>query len=112
VAIIRDIRPIDRRDTMFLLRYALGIAIEIAVAVWLLSVASGEFAWAAWLAYLILASAALATLVGLSWCWLLFAGRGLGWYLAAILSVVGAWLVISGTKLISDAIVYLGGHAH
>jgi len=97
---------------MFLLRYALGIAIEITVAVWLLSMARGEYAWAAWIAYLILASAALATVIGLAWCWLLFAGRGLGWYLAAVLSVAGAWLLISGTGLISDAIVYLGGHAH
>jgi hypothetical protein len=97
---------------MFLLQYALGIAIEITVAFWLLSVASGEYAWAAWIAYLILISAALATLTGLAWCWLVFVQRGLGWYVAAVLSVVGAWLLTSGTKFISDAIVYLGGHAH
>jgi hypothetical protein len=112
VAILRDVRPIDRRDAMFLLQYTLGIAIELTVAFWLLSVASGEYAWAAWIAYLILISAALATVIGLAWCWLLFAGRGLGWYLAAVLSVVGAWLLISGTKLISDAISYLGHLAH
>lgn len=112
VAIFRDIHPINRQDTMFLLRYALGIAIEIAVAFWLLSVARGEFAWAAWIAYLILTSAALATLIGLSWCWLWFAERGLGWYLAAILSLVGMWLLTSGIKLSWDAIVDLGRHAH
>ena len=92
---LSDTRPISRQDTNFLLRYALGIAIEIAVAVWLLSVARGDYAWSAWIAYLILASAAVATFVGLSWCWLRFGLRGLGWYLAALVSVMGAWLLIS-----------------
>jgi hypothetical protein len=112
VAILRDIRPISRQDTMFLLRYVLEIAIEIAVAFWLLSVASGEFAWAAWLAYLILSSAALAALIGLFWCWLWFAERGIGWFLAAILSLIGLWFLTSGTKFSWDAIVDLGRHAH
>ena len=76
MAIFQDIRPINRQDTMFLLRYALAIAIEIAVAFWLLSVARDEYAWAAWIAYLILTSAALATFIGLSWCWLWLAERG------------------------------------
>jgi apolipoprotein N-acyltransferase len=112
VEIFRDIRPISRQDTMFLLRYTLGIAIEIAVAFWLLSVARGEYAWAAWIAYLILTVAALATLIGLSWCCLWFADRALGWSLAAILCLVGAWLLTSWTKLSWDDIVRLGFHAH
>ena len=112
MATFRDTLPISRQDAMFLLRYALGIAIEIAVAFWLLSVARGEFAWAAWVAYLILTSAALATVIGLSWCWLWFAKRGLGWYLAAILSLVGAWLLTTRTKPSWDAIVALWSHAH
>jgi hypothetical protein len=112
VAILRDISPINRRYAMFFLRYALGIAIEIAVAFWLLSVARGEFAWAAWIAYLILTSAALATLIGLAWCWFWLAARELGWYLAAILSLVGAWLLVSETKFSWDSVVDLWRHAH
>jgi hypothetical protein len=94
------------------LRYALWIAIELTVAVWLLSVAKGGFAWATWIAYLILVSAALATLIGVLWCWLRFAERGVGWYLAAILSLLVAWLLISGPKFSWDTIIDLGRHAH
>jgi hypothetical protein len=112
VTIFQDIRQINRQDKMFLVRYALAIAIEIAVAVWLLSVARDEYAWAAWIAYLILISAALATFIGLLWCWLWLAERGLGWYFAAILAVVSAWILTSGAKLSWDAIVSLGLHAH
>ena len=112
MAIFQDIRQISRQDTMFLLRYALGIAIELAVAFWLLSVARGDYAWAAWIAYLILISAALATFIGLLWCWLWLAERGLGWYFAAILVVVSAWILTSGAKLSWDTIVGLGRHAH
>jgi hypothetical protein len=112
VAILRDIRPISRQDTIFLLRYVLEIAVEIAVAFWLLSVARGEFAWAAWLAYLILCSAALAALIGVFWCWLWFTERGVGWFLAAVLSLIGTWLLTSGTKFNWDAIVDLGRYAH
>jgi hypothetical protein len=98
VEIFPDARQISRPDAMFLVRYGLGISVEIAVAFWLLSVARGEFAWAAWIAYAILTSAALATLIGLSWCWLRFVEHGLVWCLAAILSLLVAWLLISGTK--------------
>ena len=112
MAIFRDIRALNRQDTIFLVRYTLAITIEIAVAFLLLSVARGEYAWAAWIAYLILAMAALATFIGLSWCWLWFAERGVGWYLAAILALVGTWLLTSGAKLSWDAIVDLGLHAH
>jgi|SRR5580698_9482843 hypothetical protein len=109
---LQDNRTISPQDTAFLLRYTLGIAIEFAVAFCLLSVAKGEFAWAAWIAYLIFISAGLAALVEVSWCWVWFTGRGLGWFLAAVLSLVGAWLLTSGTKFSWDAIVNLGGHAH
>jgi hypothetical protein len=113
VAFIRDIHPISRHDMMFLLRYAAGILIEIAIAFWLLHVARGGFAWAAWLAYLILASAALAALIGLSWCWLWLVESRLGWYLAAILSLLGTWLLTSGTKFSSwGAIFNLARHAN
>lgn len=108
MAIFPDTRSISRENAMFLLRYTLAIAVEIAVAFWLLFVARDQYAWAAWLAYLILASAALATFIGLSWCWLWLAERRLGWYLAAILSVLGAWLLTSGPKLSWNAIVDLG----
>lgn len=109
MAIFSDSRPIKRHDAMFLLRYTLAIAVEIAVAFLLLFVARDQYAWAAWLAYLILASAAAATFIGLSWCWFWLAERRLGWYLAAILSVLAAWLLTSGTKL--SWIVDLGRHA-
>ena len=112
MAKFRDILTINRLDAMFLLRYVLGIAVEIAVAFWLLSVARDGFAWAAWIAYLILTSAALATLILLSWCWLRFVDRRLGWSLAAILSVLGAWLLTSGPKVNWDAVVDLLGYAH
>jgi len=100
VEIFRDVRQISRPDAMLLVRYGLGISVEIAVAFWLLSVAKGEFAWAAWIAYVILTSAALATLIGLTWCWLWFVEHGLVWCLAAILSLLVVWLLTSGTKLV------------
>lgn len=104
----RGISSISREGTTFLMRYALGITIEIAVALWLLSVAKGDFAWAVWLAYLILASAALATFIGLSWCWLWLIGSGLGWFVTAVLFVGAAWLLTSGTRLSLDILPGLG----
>lgn len=103
-----NVRSINRHDTLFLTRYVLAIAVEITVAIWLLSIAKGEFAWATWIAYLILASAALATLIGLSWCWFWLVGRGFGWFFAAMLSVVVALLLISGPTINWHAVVDLG----
>lgn len=104
----RDVSATNREGTSFLVRYALGIAIEIAVALWLLSVAKGDFAWAVWLAYLVLASAVLATLIGVSWCWLWLIGGGLGWFVTAVLFVVAAWFLTSGAKLGWDGIPGFG----
>jgi hypothetical protein len=87
----------------FFLSYSLAIAIEIAVALLLLSLAKGEFAWTAWIAYLVLASAAFATFIGLLWCCLWFAEdkRGLGWYVAAVLSVTGSCLLIFWESIVA-----------
>ena len=112
MAVLRDAPVISRQDTIVLLRYALGIAIEITVAFWLLSVARDQFAWAAWIAYLILAVATLATLIGLSWFWLRFAGRWLGWGLVTVLCLFGTWLLASGTKLSWHAIFDLWHRIH
>jgi hypothetical protein len=109
---LRDIRLMARQNATFIIRYVLAIAIEIAVALCLLSVAKGEFAWAVWIAYLILASAAVATLIGLSWCWFWAVGVGVGWFVSAILFVVGAWLLTSGSKLDWNSIAGLSRHAH
>lgn len=99
VAAFRSIRALSREDTTFLTRYALGIAIEVAVALWLLAIAKGAYAWAVWIAYLIFASAGLAAFIGLAWCWFWFVGRALGWFLATALIMIGACLLILGPSV-------------
>ena len=93
-----SIGSMKRQDRVFLVRYVLAIAVEIIVALWLLGVAKGDFAWATWIAYPILVSAALASLVGLAWCWFWVVGRGWGWFFAAVLSLIAAGLLIWGPR--------------
>lgn len=93
-----NIRSINRHNALFVARYVLAITVEVVVALWLLSIAKDEYAWAALLAYVILASAALATFVGLAWCWVWFVGRGGGWFFAAMVSVLVALFLIFGPR--------------
>ncbi len=112
VATLQELRSAQGRDRRTLFRFLLGIVVEVAVAFWLLSVAKGEYAWTVWIAYLILASAALATLVALAWYGLWFAEHGLGWYMAAFLSIIGACLLIWGPKINWSVIFELASFAH
>ncbi len=90
-------------------KYALGVFLNIAIALWLLSVARGEYAWLAWIAYFQLTLAALMILAGICGYWLWFAERGLSlWYSAALSFVVGAGLLAGGTRLNWDGMAISG----
>ena len=108
----RGIRGMSAEDTAFLVRYSLVITIEIAVAVLLLTVAKGSFAWAVWIAYLILGFAAVAALIGVSWCWLCFVGAGFGWLLTTLVTLAVAAILIAGPDIHWHGILEWAGFAH
>ena len=96
-------------EALINLKYALGIATEVAIAIWFLNAADGKSNWLAWIAYALFATSGLATVFGLFWYWLWFAERGFGaWYLAVVPTLIGIGLAYVGMRLSSDGLQILG----
>jgi len=78
-------RDYRNEDAAYGLRYALGCALELTLAVWLL--VHGE----TWLAYFLLAETGVFVLFGFWWygCWA-YERHATYWYLASVASLIGA----------------------
>jgi hypothetical protein len=83
-------RAYTNEDAAFGLRYALGCALELTFAVWLL-VRSDYPWWNVWLAYYLLFQTGAVVLFGFWWygCWA-YERQATHWYLAGVASLIGA----------------------
>jgi hypothetical protein len=83
-------RDYTNEDAAFGMRYALGCALELTFAVWLL-VRSDYFWWSVWLAYYLLFQTGAVVLFGFWWygCWA-YERQATHWYLAGVASLIGA----------------------
>ena len=91
------------QDAFYNLRYGIGIVAETVLACWLLT-GYRNFA-GAWVAYFLLATSAIALLVGFFWYWMWFAQRGAGaWYLTGVTLFLGAGLFAAGTYFHNESL--------
>ena len=89
-----DYRDYTNADAVYGLRYALGCAMELTIAVWLL-MPGGDFRpFSTWLAYCLLFQTGVVVLFGFWWygCWA-YERHATPWYLAAFASLIGATCV-------------------
>lgn len=87
-------RDYTNKDAALGLRYALGCAMELTIAVWLL-MPGGDFRpFSTWLAYYLLVQTGVVVLFGFWWygCWA-YERHALHWYLAGVPSLIGATCV-------------------
>jgi hypothetical protein len=84
-------RDYTNEDAAFGLRYALGCALELTFAVWLLVHGENYRPFGTWLAYLLLAQTGACVLFGFWWycCWA-YERHATRWYLAGVASLIGA----------------------
>jgi hypothetical protein len=84
-------RDYTNKDAVFGLRYALGCAIELTFAIWLLTDAGNRYWPFGWLAYFLLVQTGVVLLFGFWWygCWA-YERNAMPWYLAAVASLIGA----------------------
>jgi hypothetical protein len=91
---------LSAKDAFSNLKYAPGVAIELAIAYWLLSQGGPAFGALALLAYALIATSAFILLVGFFWYWAWFAERGFaGRYLLGVSFFVGIVLWSTGQYL-------------
>jgi hypothetical protein len=84
-------RDYTNEDAAFGLRYALGCALELTFAVWLLVHGEHYRPFGTWLAYCLLAQTGAVVLFGFWWycCWA-YERYATHWYLAGVASLIGA----------------------
>jgi hypothetical protein len=87
-------RDYTNEDAAFGLRYALGCAIELTIAVWLLVHGENLGPVSTWLAYGLLAQTTACLMFGFWWygCWA-YERYATHWYLAGVASLIGATCV-------------------
>jgi hypothetical protein len=87
-------RDYTNEDAAFGLRYALGCALELTFAVWLLVHGEDYRPFGTWLAYFLLAQTGAVVLFGFWWycCWA-YERHATHWYLAGFASLIGATCV-------------------
>jgi hypothetical protein len=84
-------RAVTNKDALLHLRYALGCALELTFAVWLLVHGENLRPFSTWLAYFLLATTGACVLFGFWWygCWA-YERNATKWYLAGVASLIGA----------------------
>jgi hypothetical protein len=87
-------RDYTNEDAAYGLRYALGCALELTLAVWLLIHGENLRPFSTWLAYFLLAETGACVLFGFWWygCWA-YERHATHWYLASVASLIGATCV-------------------
>jgi hypothetical protein len=87
-------RDFPNKAAAFGLRYALGCALELTFAVWLLVHAENYRPLSTWLAYYLLAQTGAVVLFGFWWygCWA-YERHATHWYLASVATLIGATCV-------------------
>jgi hypothetical protein len=85
-------RDYNNEDAAYGLRYALGCAMELTLAVWLL--VETHWPFSTWLAYYLFVQTGVVVLFGFWWygCWA-YERHATHWYLAGVASLVGATCV-------------------
>ena len=84
----------SNEDAAYGLRYALGCAMELTVAVWLFDRGVNFRPFSTWLAYCLFAQTGVVVLFGFLWygCWA-YERHATKWYLAGVASLIGATCV-------------------
>ena len=87
-------RDYPNEDAVYGLRYALGCAMELTIAVWLLMPGGNFRPLSTWVAYYLLFQTGVVVLFGFWWygCWA-YERHATKWYLAAVASLIGATCV-------------------
>ncbi len=87
-------RDYTNEDAAYGLRYALGCAIELTIAVWLLVNGANYRPFSTWLAYYLFVQTGVVLLFGFWWycCWA-YERHATPWYLASFASLTGATCV-------------------
>ena len=87
-------RDYTNEDAAYGLRYALGCAIELTIAVWLLVNGANYRPFSTWLAYYLFVQTGVVVLFGFWWygCWA-YERHATPWYLASFASLTGATCV-------------------
>jgi hypothetical protein len=100
---VRPSYMLPAKDAVNNMKYGIGIAVDAAIAYWLLSAGS------TWLAGILFAGAALAMLIGLVWYWIWFTQRRAAvWCLAGVTLLVGIGLLSAGSWFGTESLALWG----
>jgi hypothetical protein len=88
-------RAFTNKDALLHLRYAVGCALELTFAVWLLVSVESYRPLSTWLAYYLLFQTGVVVLFGFWWygCWA-YERHATHWYLASVASLIGTTCVV------------------